>query len=61
MISQEKKIGFFRTSKRDGYGTKDSVKFGYNSHTIQLFLMEFEVRVPSQKERIVQFDNGDRK
>jgi hypothetical protein len=60
MISQANFSRFFRTSKRDGYDTDYLVNFFYNTHSVQLFLMEFEGRIPTQKERIVQFDDGDK-
>jgi hypothetical protein len=58
---ESKFLGFFRTSKRDGYNTNYSVNFGDNYHTIQLFIMESKGRVPTEKERIIQFEDGDRK
>jgi hypothetical protein len=57
---ESKILGVLRHSGRDGYDTYIIVKLGYNPHTIQLFLLEVEGRISSQKERVVQLDNGDR-
>jgi len=59
VISQAIFSEFFRISKRDGYDTNSSIKFGDNSNIVQLFWMEAEGRIPTQKKRIVQFDDDD--
>jgi hypothetical protein len=57
---ESKHLGVLRNIRRDGYETYYIVKLGVNLHTMQLFLLESQGRIPTQKERIVQLDDGDR-
>jgi hypothetical protein len=49
-------LGFqdlFRINSRDGDDATSSIKYGDNTHTVKLFLMEYEGHIPNKKKRIV--------
>jgi hypothetical protein len=56
IISRNPQSGFpdlFKINRRDGDEETYSIKFGDNPHTVQLFLMESEGLIPTQKKRTV--------
>jgi hypothetical protein len=57
---KSKFLGVLRNSGRDGYENFYTVKIGGNPHTIKLFRLEAQGRIPTHNEMIVYFDNGDR-
>jgi hypothetical protein len=57
---ERKILGVLGHSGIDEYNTYSTFKLGGNPHTIQLFLLEAKGRIPTQKERIVQLDDGDK-
>jgi hypothetical protein len=50
---ESKFLGVLRNSGRDEYENYYTVKLGGNPHTIQLFLLESQGDIPTQKKRTI--------
>jgi hypothetical protein len=50
---ESKFLGVLTNSGRDGYENYYTIKLGGNPHTIQLFLLEAQGDIPTQKKRTI--------